>query len=139
MAKDQNLVQSGPRRRGGVVTPAAPTAVAKKRVTPVQFLREVRAEARKVTWTTWKETWITSVMVAIMVVLTAFFFSGLDGVLSFVMRGVLKLAGRRLARFRIDPIMSETHAANPNHKWVHRPRLLELREEGGREHPRAGP
>jgi preprotein translocase subunit SecE len=93
MAKDQNLVQTGPRRRGGVVTPAAATPVAKKRVSPVQFLREVRAEARKVTWTTWKETWITSVMVAIMVVLTAFFFSGLDGVLSFVMRGVLKLAG----------------------------------------------
>jgi preprotein translocase subunit SecE len=53
----------------------------------------VRAEARKVTWTSWKETWITSVMVAIMVVLTAIFFSGLDGVLGFAMRGVLKLAG----------------------------------------------
>jgi preprotein translocase subunit SecE len=96
MAKDQNLVQSGPRRRGGVAAPAAvaaPPAVAKKRVSPVQFLREVRAEARKVTWTTWKETWITSVMVAIMVVLTALFFSGLDAGLGFLMRGVLKLAG----------------------------------------------
>jgi preprotein translocase subunit SecE len=96
MAKDQNLVQSGPRRRPAPAAPsavAAPAAPPKKRTSPVQFLREVRAEARKVTWTSWKETWITSVMVAIMVVVTAVFFSGLDAVLGFVMRGVLKLAG----------------------------------------------
>jgi preprotein translocase subunit SecE len=72
---------------------AAPAVAAPKRpLNPVQFLREVRAEARKVTWTSWKETWITSVMVAIMVIFTALFFSGLDAVLSFVMRSVLKLA-----------------------------------------------
>ncbi|HEY2051793.1 MAG TPA: preprotein translocase subunit SecE [Caulobacteraceae bacterium] len=94
MAKDQNLVQT-PLRRRPVAAPAAVAAAVatpKKRVSPIQFLREVRAEARKVTWTSWKETWITSVMVAIMVILTALFFSGLDAVLSFVMRSVLKLA-----------------------------------------------
>ncbi|MBV8682734.1 MAG: preprotein translocase subunit SecE [Caulobacteraceae bacterium] len=95
MAKDQNLVQT-PVRRRPAATPAAaaPTSVAapKKPFHPVQFLRETRAEARKVTWTSWKETWITSVMVGIMVILTALFFSGLDAVLSFVMRTVLKLA-----------------------------------------------
>ena len=41
-----------------------------------QFAREVRAEARKITWTSRSETWITSVMVAIMVVLAAIFFCG---------------------------------------------------------------
>jgi preprotein translocase subunit SecE len=94
MAKDQNLVQTPARRRPAAATAAvAPVADSpKKRTSPVQFLREVRAEARKVTWTSWKETWITSVMVAIMVIITALFFSGLDAILGLVMRGVLKLA-----------------------------------------------
>jgi preprotein translocase subunit SecE len=36
---------------------------AEEAVQPVQFFGEVRAEARKITWTSRKETWITSVMV----------------------------------------------------------------------------
>ena len=40
----------------------------RSRSTSPQFFREVRAEARKITWTSRRETWITSVMVAIMVV-----------------------------------------------------------------------
>jgi preprotein translocase subunit SecE len=94
MAKDQNLVQTPVRRRPAAAPAAAAPSVAapKKPFSPVQFLREVRAEARKVTWTSWKETWITSVMVGIMVILTALFFSGLDAVLGFIMHSVLKLA-----------------------------------------------
>ena len=60
--------------------------------TPVQFLREVRVEARKVTWTSWKETWITSVMVGIMVVMTAIFFFGVDWIMHLVIGAILKLA-----------------------------------------------
>jgi preprotein translocase subunit SecE len=71
---------------------AAAPAPPRRPFNPMQFLREVRAEARKVTWTTWKETWITSVMVGIMVVMTAVFFFGVDEVLSLGMRGILKLA-----------------------------------------------
>jgi preprotein translocase subunit SecE len=96
MAKDQNIVQSALRKRTSLTTADSAAGViaapAKKRVGPVQFLREVRAEARKVTWTSWKETWITSVMVGIMVVMTAFFFFGLDAVLNLGMTAVLKLA-----------------------------------------------
>ena len=93
MAKGQNIVQGGAGRKPPVVAPAsAPPAPAKKRVTPVQFLREVRAEARKVTWTSWKETWITSVMVGIMVVFTAIFFFGVDWILGLGISAVLKLA-----------------------------------------------
>ncbi len=97
MAKDQDIVQTALRRR----TPLPATAgkaggssvsPAKKRVGPIQFLREVRAEARKVTWTSWKETWITSVMVGIMVILTAFFFFGVDAVLNVAIGAILKLA-----------------------------------------------
>jgi preprotein translocase subunit SecE len=53
----------------------------------------VRAEAKRVTWTSWKETWITSVMVFIMVVVTCVFFGLVDGSLSFLMQQILKLAG----------------------------------------------
>jgi preprotein translocase subunit SecE len=67
-------------------------APANKPVGPAQFLREVRAEARKVTWTSWKETWITSVMVGIMVVVTAVFFFGVDWILGLGISAVLKLA-----------------------------------------------
>ena len=55
-----------PRRRGG----------------PVQFFLEVRREMSKVTWQTWKETWLTTVMVFIMVGLTVVFFFFVDWGLS---------------------------------------------------------
>ena len=69
-----------PARAGGArLVEASPP---KPRTSPVEFFREVRAEARKITWTSWKETWITSVMVVIMVILTALFFFGVDWILS---------------------------------------------------------
>ena len=69
---------------------AAP--VKKKRTSPAQFFREVRAESRKITWTTRKETWITSVMVLIMVVIAAVFFFVVDWLLSGAVALLLKLA-----------------------------------------------
>jgi len=96
MAKDQGVVQTAMRRRtplpAAAVAGGAPAPVRRKRIGPVQFLREVQAEARKVTWTTWKETWITSVMVGIMVVMTALFFFGVDWILHLGIGAVLKLA-----------------------------------------------
>ena len=72
--------------------PAAAAAAPKKPFNPVLFFREVRAEARKITWTSRKETWITSVMVFIMVVIAALFFFGVDALLSFLVGLLLKLA-----------------------------------------------
>jgi preprotein translocase subunit SecE len=93
MAKGQNIVQGGPSRKAPIASPGpSPVAAVNKRVGPVQFLREVRAEARKVTWTSWKETWITSVMVGIMVILTAIFFFGVDWILGLGISAILKLA-----------------------------------------------
>jgi preprotein translocase subunit SecE len=97
MAKDQGIVETGLRRRAlwGASRTARDTArVAeprRKRVGPIQFLTEVRAEARKVTWTSWKETWITSIMVGVMVLLTALFFFGIDWVLGLGVSQMLKL------------------------------------------------
>jgi len=96
MAKDQGIVQTAMRRRTPFKAPASgPTTPAeerRRRVGPVQFLREVDAERKKVTWTSWKETWITSVMVAIMVVITAIFFFGVDSALGALIGQLLKLA-----------------------------------------------
>ena len=71
-----------------VTAPAAP----RTKTSPMQFLREVRAEARKISWTTRKETWITSVMVLIMVVITAIFFLVVDWALGAGMAQILKFA-----------------------------------------------
>ncbi len=69
----------------------APDAPAKKRTSPAQFFREVRAEARKISWTSRKETWITSVMVLIMVVVASLFLSLVDLILRFGISSLLKL------------------------------------------------
>jgi preprotein translocase subunit SecE len=67
--------------KGGSTPPPAGDAAPKKRTNPVQFAREVRAEARKITWTSRRETWITSVMVFIMVLITTIFFWIVDSFL----------------------------------------------------------
>jgi preprotein translocase subunit SecE len=105
MAKDQGADAPTKRRpvkaakpaapvRTPAASPAAPVAKAepKPKVSPQQFFREVRAEARKITWTSWKETWITSVMVFIMVAITSVFFLLVDGSLSFLMQQLLQFA-----------------------------------------------
>ena len=82
----------GSAQGGSVAAAVAAPAAPRKKTSPMQFLREVRAEARKITWTSRRETWITSVMVAIMVVLAAIYFSLVDGILHFAITQVLKLA-----------------------------------------------
>jgi preprotein translocase subunit SecE len=73
---------------GGQVAQAEP----KKRTNIAQFAKEVRAEARKITWTSGRETWITSVMVGIMVVLASVFFFFVDQIIGFGMQWILKIA-----------------------------------------------
>lgn len=71
---------------------AAAAATPKKPFNVVQFFKEVRAEGRKITWTSRKETWVTAVMVFIMVIIAALFFFVVDTSLSFIVSQVLKLA-----------------------------------------------
>ena len=66
-------------------TPAPPRLVKDKRVTPLQYLREVRDEMRKVAWPKWPEIRRFSIIVLITVVLYTGYVFGLDslfGVLS---------------------------------------------------------
>ena len=58
--------------------PVAAVAETKPRTNIFQFFREVRVEARKIVWPSRKETWITTVMVLIMVVVATLFFAAVD-------------------------------------------------------------
>jgi preprotein translocase subunit SecE len=58
---------------------------------PFQFIEEVRQETSKVTWPTWKEVWITTAMVLVMVALTSIFFLFTDLIISHLVQFVLNL------------------------------------------------
>ena len=71
----------------------SPPAPPKKRVGPFTFLGQVRAEARKVTWTSRRETIYATIMVVIMVVVAAVFFYLTDTILSFLVRFITQVGG----------------------------------------------
>jgi len=60
---------------------------------PVKFIQEVRAEVSKVVWPTRRETLMTTLMVFIMAVLTAVFFSLVDLLIRTGLTGVLSYFG----------------------------------------------
>ena len=55
---------------------------------PAKFVRDVRAEAARVTWPSRRETGMTTLMVLIMAVLTAVFFLAVDYVIGFGVRAL---------------------------------------------------
>lgn len=59
------------------------------RVSPSEFIRQVRAEAAKVTWPTGKETWSATLLVLLMTTLLSVFFLGVDQLLGRLVRAVL--------------------------------------------------
>ena len=63
-------------------TPAPPRRVKDKRTTPLQYLREVRDEMRKVAWPKWPEIRRFSIIVLITVVLYTGYVFGLDSIFS---------------------------------------------------------
>ena len=60
---------------------------------PLQFYREVRSEMSKVTWPTWKETYLTTFTVFIMVGVLMVFFFFVDYVLAYGERLLISAAG----------------------------------------------
>jgi preprotein translocase subunit SecE len=62
------------------------------RLSPNEFINQVRAEARKVIWPTRAETTSTAIFVGIMMVLLAVFFLGVDALFSAIVRLLLSLA-----------------------------------------------
>lgn len=59
---------------------------------PLEFIRQVQAEMRKVVWPTRQETVTTAIFVAILMVLLAVFFLGIDSVFGALVKWLLKLA-----------------------------------------------
>ena len=59
------------------------------RTSPGEFIRQVRTETGKVHWPTRKETVATGIMVMIMTLILAFFFFGVDGAFSTLVRKLL--------------------------------------------------
>ncbi len=63
------------------------------KVSPGEFIRQVRQEVAKVTWPTRKETVVTTGMVFVMVMLMAILFYLADQVLALGVRVILRLGG----------------------------------------------
>ena len=70
----------------------AEVSAPRRSTSPLQFFQEVRREMSKVTWPSWKETWLTTMMVFIMVGLTMVFFAVVDFFLNY---GEMVLIGAR--------------------------------------------
>ena len=63
------------------------------KVSPGEFIRQVRVETGKVHWPTRKETIATAIMVMIMTLTLAFFFFGTDAFFNYIVRHLLSLLG----------------------------------------------
>lgn len=62
------------------------------KTTPIEFIRQVQAETRKVVWPTRRETILTGVMVLIMTSLLAVFFFSIDSIFEVIVKMLLSLA-----------------------------------------------
>jgi preprotein translocase subunit SecE len=63
------------------------------KVSPGEFIRQVRSETSKVVWPTGRETMMTVVMVIIMTTILGIFFLGVDSFFSWIVKSLLGLAG----------------------------------------------
>ena len=90
MSMDLNRQQKRSMKRMGALNdqgapvrqarPAVTTRQAKERTSPLQYIREVRDEMRKVAWPRWPEVRRYAIIVLITVVVITAFVGGLDAV-----------------------------------------------------------
>ena len=74
-------------------SPSAPAKRVKMDMkNPIKFIQEVKQEAFKVSWPTWKETLQGALMVFAMAVVMSLFFLLLDQVLKFFLEILLKVS-----------------------------------------------
>ena len=59
------------------------------KVSPGEYIRQVRSEGSKVVWPTRKETVTTAIMVLIMTTLLAIFFFGVDSLFNTIVQFLL--------------------------------------------------
>ncbi|MHA6317838.1 preprotein translocase subunit SecE [Altererythrobacter sp. CAU 1778] len=61
------------------------------KVSPGEFIRQVRSEASKVVWPTREETVRTAIFVGILVLILSLFFLGVDSLFGWVVGSLLTL------------------------------------------------
>ena len=61
------------------------------KTSPGEFLRQVRSEASKIYWPSRQETITTAIFVAIMMLILALFFLGIDTLFGTIVRWALSL------------------------------------------------
>jgi preprotein translocase subunit SecE len=61
------------------------------KISPLKFMQEVRQEAAKITWPSRRETFITTIMVFVMVFLAGIFFFFVDQIIRWAVAHVLGL------------------------------------------------
>jgi preprotein translocase subunit SecE len=60
-------------------------------ISPIEYIRQIRREAGKITWPKRKEVVITTVMVCVLVAFAAIFFLVTDQILSRIIKFILSL------------------------------------------------
>ncbi len=65
----------------------------KKRLSLGAFSKQVRAEARKITWPTKQATISASIMIIVISLIAAFFFFAVDQVIMWVFKTIYNLVG----------------------------------------------
>ena len=63
----------------------------KKKITPAQFVRQVRQELQKVTWPEKRDTLISSAFVIVMIILFSLFFLLTDQIWSFSIKKIIQI------------------------------------------------
>jgi len=61
------------------------------RYNPVEFINEVRHEVGKVTWPSFREVWITTILVGLMVAAASIYFVIADQILGTLVKMLLSL------------------------------------------------
>jgi preprotein translocase subunit SecE len=77
-----NIVADTNRKTADTSAKDLPAPAPARKTSIVEFFSQVRRETSKVTWPTWKETYLTTIVVFIMVGLTMIFFFGIDWLLN---------------------------------------------------------
>jgi preprotein translocase subunit SecE len=89
MAKDAKPTADA--KKPAATIEAAAEEVKKKPFNVIKYFQEVRDEGRKVTWTSWKETRISTIMVLIMVAIMSAFFFLVDSILRVGVQAILNI------------------------------------------------
>ena len=63
----------------------------KKKINPAQFVRQVRQELQKVTWPERRDTFISSAIVILLIILFSLFFLLTDQIWSFSIKKIIQI------------------------------------------------